>query len=83
MAEDFAEAFRRYWAIIVTVGAAMVLAGGVYVSLLQEIAQLRSDLRDYGTERVGLLRDLENRDEDHAKRIDGLEARIRSLETAR
>jgi len=49
MAEDFAEAFRRYWLIVVTValvvGTAMLYGGGVYVSLLGDVADLKSDVR--------------------------------------
>lgn len=49
MADDFAEAFRRYWLIIVTValfvGTAMLYAGGIYVSLLGDVADLKADVR--------------------------------------
>ncbi len=44
MAEDIADAVRRYWAIIVTVIGAMIVMGNIYVSVLRDIDAVRSDL---------------------------------------
>lgn len=76
-ADPFADAFRRYWIVIVTVatlvGVALIFAGNLYVELRDEMSSFRSDLRDYGTERAGLLRDINGRFDNHERRIERLE----------
>lgn len=75
MAEDFADAFKRYWALIVSVAAACVVAGGIALSIKDEIASVRSDLRAYIVEREGLLRDINGRFDRIERRLDNLERR--------
>lgn len=73
MAEDFADAFKRYWALILSVGAILIFAGQVYSSLKDEIAVVRSDVRAYIVEREGLLRDINSHFDRIEKRLDTLE----------
>jgi hypothetical protein len=75
MAEDFADAFKRYWALILSVAATLVFAGQVYSSLKDDIAEVRSDVRAYIVEREGLLRDINGKFADHDKRITRLESK--------
>lgn len=74
VADTFADAFKRYWAIILTVAGALLYAGGVYTSMRDQIAQLNSDLRAYMVEREGLLRDINGR-------FDRIESRVSRLES--
>lgn len=47
MVDQFADAFRRYWAVIVTVAVvvagAMLYAGQLYVGIRDEISSIRSE----------------------------------------
>lgn len=73
MADTFADAFKRYWAIILTVAAGLLYAGGIYTAMQAQIAQLNSDLRAYIVEREGLLRDINGH-------FDRIEVRLERLE---
>ncbi len=74
MADQFAEAFKRYWGVIAAVAVSMIFVGNIYVAILRDIDGVRSDLRDYITERSGLLRDINGRFERIEDRLDRLEA---------
>lgn len=75
MADTFADAFKRYWAIILTVAGALLYAGGVYSNIQADIAELRSDVRAYIVEREGLLRDINSHFDRIEKRLEQLERR--------
>lgn len=75
MAEDFADAFKRYWALILSVAGALIFAGTVYSSIKEEIAVVRSDVRAYIVEREGLLRDINSHFDRIEKRLEQLERR--------
>lgn len=73
MVDTFADAFKRYWAIILTVAGALLYAGNVYSSIKDDIAEVRSDVRAYIVEREGLLRDINSHFDRIEKRLDTLE----------
>jgi cell division protein FtsL len=73
MADTFADAFKRYWAIILTVAGALLYAGGVYSNVQAQIANLNSDIRAYMVEREGLLRDINGNFSRIDERLDRLE----------
>lgn len=66
MADDFADAFKRYWLLIVTVAVGCIMAASLYVDLRSQIDAANAAWINYGSSRQLLLDGIN----DHFDRID-------------